>query len=99
MHPILFARTNPSRSACIDADRGDTLSYGLLNDRANQCANAFRRLGLNRGDVVAVLLDNGFDISRSLGLRSDRDCFSRASPPSSLQLILATSPAIRGLGS
>jgi long-chain acyl-CoA synthetase len=62
MHPILFARTNPSRSACIDADRGDTLSYGLLNDRANQCANAFRRLGLKRGDVVAVLLDNGFDI-------------------------------------
>jgi len=62
MHPVIFARTNPSRLASIDADSGKSLSYGLLNDRANRCANAFRHLELKRGDVVAVLLDNGFDI-------------------------------------
>jgi long-chain acyl-CoA synthetase len=62
MHPKTHARLTPSKLACIDADSGDALSYQQLNERANQCAHAFRHLGLQRGDVVAVLLDNGFDI-------------------------------------
>jgi long-chain acyl-CoA synthetase len=62
MHPISLARTSPDKLACIDADSGKALSYAQLNGRANQCANAFRHLGLKRGQVVAVLLDNGFDL-------------------------------------
>jgi long-chain acyl-CoA synthetase len=62
MHPITFARTSPEKSALIDADTDESLSYRQLNDLANQAAHAFRDLGLKRGDVVAVLLENGFDI-------------------------------------
>src|ERR1700722_5318153 len=62
MHPITFAQTSPDKLALIDADTAATLSYRQLNDLANQSAHAFRHLGLKRGDVVAVLLENGFDI-------------------------------------
>jgi long-chain acyl-CoA synthetase len=62
MHPITFAQTSPGKSALINADTDEGLSYRQLNDLANQSAHAFRDLGLKRGDVVAVLLENGFDI-------------------------------------
>ena len=62
MHPMTFAQTSPEKPALIDADTGKSLSYRQLNEQANQAAHALRRLGLKRGDVVAVLLENGFDI-------------------------------------
>ena len=62
MHPTTFAQTSPEKPALLDADTGKSLSYRQLNERANQAAHALRHLGLKRGDVVAVLLENGFDI-------------------------------------
>jgi long-chain acyl-CoA synthetase len=62
MHPISFAQTTPDKAALVDADSGETRSYSRLNDLANQGAHALRHLGLDRGNVVAVLLENGFDI-------------------------------------
>jgi len=62
MHPMTFAQTSPEKLALIDADTDGSLSYRQLNDLANQAAHAFRDLGLKRGDVVAVLLENGFDV-------------------------------------
>ena len=62
MHPIDFARTNPDKLALLDADTDQSLTYRDLNERANQSAQALRELGLKRGDVSAVLLENGFDI-------------------------------------
>ena len=62
MHPMIFAQTSPDKAALIDADTGKSLSYRELNDAANQGAHALRHLGLKRGDVIAVLLENGFDI-------------------------------------
>jgi long-chain acyl-CoA synthetase len=62
MHPTTFAQLTPDKLALIDADSGNTLSYRRLNELANQGAHALRLLGLKRGDVVAVLLDNSFEI-------------------------------------
>jgi long-chain acyl-CoA synthetase len=62
MHPITFAHTNPEKLALLDADTDQSLTYRDLNERANQSAHALRELGLKRGDVIAVLLENGFDI-------------------------------------
>jgi long-chain acyl-CoA synthetase len=62
MHPTTFAQLSPDKVALIDADTAKTLTYRQLNELANQGAHALRYLGLNRGDVVAVLLDNGFEI-------------------------------------
>ena len=62
MHLTTFAQSSPDKVALLNADTGSTLSYRQLNERANQGAHALRLLGLKRGDVLAVLLDNGFEI-------------------------------------
>ena len=62
MHPTIFAKLTPDKAALTDADTGESISYGQLDQLANQGAHALRFLGLKRGDVVAVLLDNGFEI-------------------------------------
>jgi long-chain acyl-CoA synthetase len=46
----------PDKPALIST--GDTNTYGELNARANRLARAFRRLGLRRGDAVALLCSN-----------------------------------------
>lgn len=58
MHPIHHARTQPGKPAYIMAATGETVTYGQLDERANQGAHLFRSLGLNRGDAVAVFMDN-----------------------------------------
>lgn len=40
------------------ASSGETLTYGELEDKSNQIAHLFRRLGCQRGDGVAVLMEN-----------------------------------------
>jgi long-chain acyl-CoA synthetase len=62
MHPITFAHTSPDKLALLDADTNQSLTYRDLNERANQSAHALRELGLKRGDVIAVLLENGLEI-------------------------------------
>lgn len=58
MHPSTHARTHPGKPACVMASRGETLSYDALDKASNRGAHLFRRLGLKRGDVAAILLEN-----------------------------------------
>ena len=58
MHPTIHARTQPDRAACIMAATGETVSNRELDERSNQGAHLFRSLGLQTGDVVALLMDN-----------------------------------------
>lgn len=62
MHPITHARTRPDKPACVLAASNQVLTYRELDQLANQGAHLLRDLGLVRGDCVAVLLENGFDI-------------------------------------
>ncbi|MDQ0463485.1 long-chain acyl-CoA synthetase [Caulobacter ginsengisoli] len=58
MHPIHHAKTTPGKAAIIMAGSGETVTYGQLDERANQGAHLFRSLGLKRGDAVAIFMDN-----------------------------------------
>ena len=58
LHPVGHARTNPDKPAYIMAGSGETVIYGELNRRADQGAQLIRSLGLQRGDAIAVLMDN-----------------------------------------
>lgn len=58
MYPRDYALSQPQHAACIMASTGETVTYKELEDRANQGAHLFRALGLQRGDAVAVLLEN-----------------------------------------
>lgn len=57
-HPSIHAKTTPDKIAyrMADSDRGVT--YRELDDRSNQGAQLFRSLGVQRGDHVALLLEN-----------------------------------------
>jgi acyl-CoA synthetase (AMP-forming)/AMP-acid ligase II len=50
------ADRNPERTALSEADT--TVTYGELVDRTTRMAGALRETGVQRGDVVAVLLHN-----------------------------------------
>ena len=58
MHPSIHAATKPDRTAYLMAGSGETVTYRQLEDRSNQGAQLFRSLGLNTGDVIALMLDN-----------------------------------------
>jgi long-chain acyl-CoA synthetase len=58
MHPATHAQTNPDRPAYIMGATGETVSYRELDERSNQSAQLFRSLGLNTGDVIAILMEN-----------------------------------------
>jgi long-chain acyl-CoA synthetase len=58
MHPKVHAQTAPDRPAYIMAATGETVTYGELEARSNQGAHLFRSMGLNPGDVIAILMDN-----------------------------------------
>lgn len=58
MTPGEIAAANPDKTAYIMADTGEVITYGELEARANQGAQLFRRLGLQRGDHIAILLEN-----------------------------------------
>ena len=62
MHLTTFAELSPDKVALMDADTGRSLSYRRLNELANQGAHALRSLGVKRGDAIAVLLDNNFEM-------------------------------------
>ena len=57
-HPFHHARANPDKPAYVMARSGELVTYGQLETRSNQGAQLFRRLGLQRGDAIALLLDN-----------------------------------------
>ena len=58
MHPGEIAQQYPDKPAYIMADSGEVVTYAELEAKANQAAHLFRKLGLKRGDHIAILLEN-----------------------------------------
>ena len=58
MHPCHYARTTPDKPAYIMAASGETVTFKELDERSNQLAHAFRELGLNPGDTLAIFAEN-----------------------------------------
>ncbi len=58
-----WAGRDPGRAALIDYNGGEPVvhTYGALRDRSNRLANGLRRLGVERGDRVALLAPQGID--------------------------------------
>ena len=52
---------DPGLEAVYDAGSGKRLSYSELNASSNRTANAFRDLGLVKGDAVGLLLLNSVE--------------------------------------
>jgi amino acid adenylation domain-containing protein len=53
------ARTQPEASFLISAETGRELTFGELNQQSILLSNLLRQAGLERGDKVAFLMDNG----------------------------------------
>ncbi len=58
MYPGAIAATTPDKPAYLLAGSGETVTYAELDRRSNQLAHLFRRRGLERGDVVAIFMEN-----------------------------------------
>ncbi len=58
MHPSIHAAKTPDKPAIVMAATGETLSYRQLEDRSNQGARLFRKIGLKTGDCVAIFMEN-----------------------------------------
>ncbi len=58
MHPSVIAQKTPDKAAIIMAATGETQSYRQLDERSNQGAQLFRKLGLKTGDGVAIFMEN-----------------------------------------
>ncbi|MFM9863477.1 MAG: AMP-binding protein [Micropepsaceae bacterium] len=58
MHPSIHAKTQPDKAAFIMASTGETVTYGQLDERSNQGAQLFRKLGLTTGDGIAIFMEN-----------------------------------------
>ena len=61
MHPITHAQARPDHPAIIMAGSGKTVSYGEMDAYANRFSQLMRARGLNRGDHVAILMENNAD--------------------------------------
>jgi long-chain acyl-CoA synthetase len=57
-HPFVHALNEPDKIAYKLLPSGETVSYRELDERSNQCAHLLRSLGLRRGDVIAILMEN-----------------------------------------
>ena len=57
-HPGMMAAIDPDKPAVIDADSGITVTFGAFERDSNRFAQLLRRLGLQKGDGFAVLLEN-----------------------------------------
>lgn len=58
MHPEVLAQQWPDKPAYIIAETGAAVSFSELNDLSNQAAQLFRKLGLRRGDHIALMTEN-----------------------------------------
>ncbi len=58
VHPFAHARQTPDKIAFKMLPSGVTVTYRELDQRSNRAAQLMRALGLKRGDVVAVLMEN-----------------------------------------
>ncbi len=57
-HPRHWAETIPDKPAVIFAGSGRIVSYRELSERSNRCAHMLRRLGLQRGGTLSLLIEN-----------------------------------------
>ena len=57
-HPRARAQKTPEKPAYIMADTGEVITYGQLEENANQCSHYFRSLGLQPEDHVCILMEN-----------------------------------------
>ena len=58
MHPSLHAGRTPDKPAVIMAATGEVVTHAELEVRSNQGAHLLRSLGLKRGEVIALMLEN-----------------------------------------
>ena len=58
MHLGTIANNNPDRPAYIMAETGLVMTFRQLEDGSNQGAQLLRKIGLKRGDHIAILLEN-----------------------------------------
>ena len=58
MHLGELADTHADKAAYVIAETGETTTFKQLDDLSMQASQLFRQLGLNRGDHVAILLEN-----------------------------------------
>ncbi len=56
--PRVYAKKTPDKPAYIMAESGEVVTYRQLEERANQCAHLFRKVGLRVGDHIAILMEN-----------------------------------------
>ncbi|WBX85886.1 AMP-binding protein [Sphingosinicella microcystinivorans] len=61
MHPYVFADETPDKTAIVIAETGETLTYGGLEALSNRVAQLIRAHGLKRGDVIALMMENGLE--------------------------------------
>jgi acyl-CoA synthetase (AMP-forming)/AMP-acid ligase II len=58
LHPRVHAQKTPDKPAYIMAGSNETVTYGQLEDRANQCSHLFRKIGLSEKGNICVLMEN-----------------------------------------
>lgn len=66
MYPGKWAAQNPDKPALIMADTDAVLTYGELEDRSLRLANHLRSKGFEKGDHIAVMAENRFEIIEAL---------------------------------
>lgn len=57
-HPGIHAKATPDKPAIIMAGSGEVQTYAELDARSSQLAHLFRDAGLERGDHVALFMEN-----------------------------------------
>ncbi|MEY2571685.1 MAG: long-chain acyl-CoA synthetase, partial [Acidimicrobiaceae bacterium] len=58
MYPGAHAQDHPDKPALIMATSGETVTFGEYEARSNRVAHLLRDLGLQRGDHIAVFMEN-----------------------------------------
>ncbi|MCP5059937.1 MAG: AMP-binding protein [bacterium] len=58
MYPAIHAEKNPDKPAFIMAGSGRVVTYKELDERSNQGAQLFQKLGLQHGDHIAFCMEN-----------------------------------------
>jgi long-chain acyl-CoA synthetase len=58
MYPGHWASIKGDAPAIVNADTGDVMTWRQLNERSNQVAHLFRRLGISVGDHVSLMMEN-----------------------------------------
>ena len=58
LYPGTWAARMPDKAAVVMGDSGRVVTYGELDGAANRLSHLFRKIGLQRGDHIALCLEN-----------------------------------------